>query len=91
MAASAAILAAQIAEAVKASGTVVRVEPAEFAKLLAKTNNPLVIYSEGGVISTNHQYLTNYKGFAFYTKADEEISLPATAEVIVADKIWIPG
>jgi hypothetical protein len=91
MAEAAAILAAQIAEAVKASGTIVRVEPGEFAKLLMKTNDPLVIYSEGGIIQTNHQYLTSYKGFAFFTKADEEISLPATAEVIVAEKIWIPG
>ena len=91
MATAAAILAAQIAEAVKASGTVVRVEPAEFAKLLARTNSPLVIYKEGGIIQTKYEYLTSYKGFAFFTKSDEQISLPATAEVIVADKIWIPG
>jgi hypothetical protein len=91
MAASAAILAAQIAEAVKASGTVVRVEPDEFAKLLAKMNNPLVIYAEGGIIQTKYEYLTSYKGLAFFTKSDEEIPLPATAEVVVADKIWIPG
>ena len=92
MAEAGAVIAAQmIAEATKASGTIVRVEPEVFAQLLAKTEQPLVIYSEGGVISTNHQYLTSYKGFAFFTKADEPISLPKTAEVIVAEKIWIPG
>jgi len=91
MAEAAAIIAAQIAEAIKASGTIVKVEPEVFAKLLARIDNPLVIYSEGGVISTNYQYLTSYKGFAFFTKADEQISLPRTAEVIVAEKIWIPG
>jgi hypothetical protein len=92
MATSAAIIAAQmIADAVKASGTIVRVEPEEFAKILARTATPLVIYSEGGLLQTQYQYLTSYKGFAFFTKSAEQISLPSAAEVIVADKIWIPG
>ena len=90
-ASAAAIMAQMIANAVKASGTVVRVEPEEFAKLLTRVESPLVIYTQGGVISTNHQYLISYKGFAFYTKSDEEIELPKTAEVVIADKIWIPG
>jgi hypothetical protein len=92
MGTEAAVIAAQmIANAVKASGTVVRVEPSEFAKLLDRAESPLVIYTQGGLISTNHQYLISYKGFAFYTKSDEQIDLPKNAEVIVADKIWIPG
>ena len=92
MAEAAAVIAAQmIAEAVKASGTVVKVEPAEFAKLLAKTDRPLVVYSEGGLLQTQYQYLMSYKGFAFFTKSAEQISLPRTAEVVIAEKIWIPG
>lgn len=91
MATSGAVVAAMIAEAIKASGTIVKVEPEAFAQLLARTDSPLVVYSEGGLISTNHQYLMSYKGLAFYTKADEQISLPSGAEVIVAEKIWIPG
>jgi len=91
MAASAAIIAQMIAEAVKASGTLIRVEPEEFAKILGKTEAPLVVYAEGGVLQTNHQYLTSYKGFAFYTKSADELSLPPQAEVVVAEKIWIPG
>ena len=91
MAESAAIIAAEMANAIKASGTIVRIEPEVFANLVAKIDKPLVIYTEGGVISTNHQYLTSYKGFAFFTKAVEPIPLPASAEVIVAEKIWIPG
>ncbi|HYW73019.1 MAG TPA: hypothetical protein VE961_18475 [Pyrinomonadaceae bacterium] len=91
MAESAAIIAAQIAEAIKASGVIVKVEPEVFAKLLARVDNPLVIYSQGGLISTHHDYLTSYKGFAFFARADEQIPLPSTAEVIVAEKIWIPG
>ena len=92
MAEAAGVVAAQmIAEAVKASGTVVKVEPAEFAKLLAKTDHPLVVYSESGLFQTQYQYLTSYKGFAFFTKTTEQISLPRTAEIVVAEKIWIPG
>lgn len=91
MAEAGAVVAAMIANAVKASGTLVRIEPDEFVKILQRTEKPLVIYAEGGMISTNHQYLTSYKGFAFFTKADEPIGLPKGAEVIVAEKIWIPG
>ncbi|HSQ23562.1 MAG TPA: hypothetical protein VLN44_04110 [Pyrinomonadaceae bacterium] len=80
-----------IANAVKASGTVVRIEPAEFLKILKKIESPLIVYAEGGLISTYHQYLVSYKGFAFYTKANDQIELPRNAEVVVAEKIWIPG
>ena len=87
----AAVVAAMVAEAIKASGTVVKIEPEEFMKVLHKIESPLVIYTEGGLISTNYQYLVSYKGFAFYTKAEEQITLPKGTEVIVAEKIWIPG
>jgi hypothetical protein len=80
-----------IANANKASGTLVRIEPEEFMKILRRVENPFVIYAEGGMISTNYQYLTSYKGFAFYTKADEQIELPRNSEVVVADKVWLPG
>jgi hypothetical protein len=91
MGAEGAAIAAMIANAIKASGTVVRIEPEEFAKILKKIEAPLVVYAEGGMISTNYQYLVSYKGLAFYCKADEPIGLPRKAEVVVAEKIWIPG
>lgn len=83
--------AAIIANAIKASGTVVRIAPPEFTKLIKKVEAPLVIYARGGFLSRSHQYLTSYKGLAFYTKASEQIDLPRVTEVIVAEKIWIPG
>lgn len=86
-----AAVAAIIANAIKASGTLISIDPAEFVKIVKKVEAPLVVYSQGGFISTNHQYLTSYKGFAFYTKSSEQIDLPRNTEVIVADKIWIPG
>jgi hypothetical protein len=91
MGAEAAVIAHMIAEAVKASGTVVRIEPEEFVKILKKIEAPLVVYAEGGMISTNYQYMVSYKGFAFFCKADAPIQLPKKAEVVIADKIWIPG
>ena len=83
--------AAAIANAIKASGAIVNVRPDVFAGLLRKLDKPLIIYTQGGFVSTNHQYLTSYKGFVFYTKSREQIDLPKSIEIIVADKMWIPG
>ena len=82
--------AAIIANAIKASGAIVRVEPATFAAILRRADKPLVVYTQGGILSTRHQYLTSYKGFTFHAKSREQIDLPKSVEVIIADKIWIP-
>ena len=87
---AAAAVAAAIAQAIRASGVLVRVSPDDFQKLLRKGEQPLVIYATGGLFSKNHQYLTSYKGFAFFTKSATEIILPPGTETIVAKKIWIP-
>jgi hypothetical protein len=68
----------------------VRVSPEDFQRILRKGEQPLVIYAKGGFFKTNHQYLTSYKGFAFYTKSASEIILPPGTETIVAKNIWIP-
>jgi hypothetical protein len=80
-----------INEAIKASGVLVRVEPDEFRAILGRTEAPLVIRSEGGFFSAKHHYLTSYKGFAFFTKSEEEIPLPVRAEIVQAGSIYIPG
>jgi glycogen synthase len=87
----AAAAAAAIAQALKASGVVVRVAPADFHTILLKIEKPLVVYAEGGFFSTNYQYLVSYKGFAFFTRSSEPILLPDGIETIVAKKIWTPG
>jgi len=88
--AAAAAAAAAIAQATKASGVIVRVTPDNFQSILDRVKEPLVVYAEGGLLSTNYQYLLSYKGIAFYTKASEPIPLPANVETVIADKIWIP-
>jgi hypothetical protein len=90
-AAAGAAAVAAIANAIKASGVVVRVSPENFANILRRVENPLIVYNQGGLFTTKYQYLTSYKGLAFHTKSREQIDLPTSAEVIIADSIWIPS
>lgn len=87
---AAAAAAAATARAIKASGAIVSVEPADFVTILAKTKAPLVVQSQGGVFATKYSYLTSYKGLAFFTKTPAPLQLPGDLELIVAKKIWIP-
>lgn len=91
MAAGGAAAAAAIANAIKASGVLVRLEPEEFSKILARVKDPLVVIAEGGVFSTNYQYLLSYRGLAFFTKSKVSLMLPAGTEVVTARGINIPG
>jgi len=85
--------AAAIAQAIKASGVLVRVEPEEFCKILNRIKDPLVVAAQGGfgLFGTNYQYLLSYKGLAFFTKSRTPLALPAGAEVVRAGRISIPG
>ena len=82
--------AAAIANAIKASGIIVHVNPVEFQNLLHKIERPLVVCAEGGVFSTKYQYLVSYRGLAFFTKATAQIVMPSGAETIIAKKMWAP-
>ena len=83
--------AAAVAQAIKASGAIVRVEPADFLKILERQQAPLVVQASGGFFSTSYQYLSSYKGLAFFTKSPFPLNLPGGCEVVQAQKIWIPG
>ena len=83
--------AAAIAQAVKAMGTIVRVEPAEFMRIVGLNAEPLVVHARGGFFSPKDMYLTSYRGFAFFTRHDSPLPLPAQCQVVEAQKIWIPG
>jgi len=90
-AAAAAARVAAIAQAIRASGAIVSVNPDDFMYILSKTNHALVITATGGIFNKNYQYLTSYKSFFFYTKTSMPLPLPGDAELIAADKIWIPS
>jgi hypothetical protein len=88
--AAAAAHAASIAQAIKASGAIVNVSPRDFGMIIARAEKPLVIFAQGGILKKNYQYLTSYKGLAFYTRSSVPLDT-GDAELIVAEKIWIPG
>jgi hypothetical protein len=90
-AAAGAAAAAAIANAIKASGTIVNLAPEDFARLVRRLQAPLVVHTISGVFSTRHEYLTSYKGLAFHTKSRDSISLPGDAEVIEARRMWMPS
>ena len=90
----AAIASAQaraVARAIKASGAIVSVNPEDFLYILNKGSRPIVITATGGIVRLNYQYLTTYRGFVFYTKSRAPLALPSDAEIIAANKIWVPG
>ncbi len=82
--------AAAIAQAIKASGAIIRVESHDFTTILTNVADPLVVFTEGGFFSTKYQYLTSYKGLIFYTKTGVPLELPRGTETVQARKIWIP-
>jgi len=88
--AEAAAHAAAIAQAIKASGVLVRVEPAEFLKILSRQEEPLVVVARGGLFRPSWQYLTSYKGLGFFTKSGEQLLLSGRAQVVEAASISIP-
>lgn len=81
---------AAIAQAIKASGVLVKLAPGEFRKILYLMDSPLVVTAVARFLGTSYQYLTSYKGLAFYCKSKEPMDMGAV-EVIAAQKIWIPG
>lgn len=89
--ASSIAIAAAIANAVKASGAIVKVESADFETIVNKMKDPLVVLARGGLFSKSFQYLTSYKGLFFYCKASNPIQLPPGVEVVSSKNIWIPG
>jgi hypothetical protein len=91
MAETAAAEGAAIAQAIEASGTLVRVEPRDFSRILNKQEAPLIVRARGGFFRTRWYYLTSYKGLAFFALSSEPLPLPGRAEIINARKIWVPG
>jgi hypothetical protein len=84
--------AAAIAQAIKASGAVVNMEPKDFLQIVYRCEDPLVVMATGKLFGrTSWKYLTSYKGLAFYTKSASQLALGSGVEVVYAKQIWIPG
>jgi hypothetical protein len=91
MAETAAAHAAALAQAIKASGTLVQLEPRDFARVLQKVEAPLVVRAKGGIFKSKWYYLTSYKGLAFFCLSPEPLPLSGRTEVIEAKRIWTPS
>ena len=81
---------AVMVNALKASGVVVRLEVADWLKILERTDRPLVVVGTGGVFKKHNQYLTSYRGLAFFTTSKDTIVLPPRCEIVRAKTISIP-
>ena len=80
-----------IAQAVKASGSIVQVDREAFEQILQRTDRKLVIACPARTkLFGSHQYAVNYQGFTFYLKAKELIRIPPGFEIIEAKRIWVP-
>ncbi len=88
---AAAMHAAAMARATKAMGAIVKMEPQEFLKVLAKVDAPLVVTGTKGFFTKKNQYLTSYRGVFFYAESVPALTLPFKAEVVAAGNIWVPN
>jgi hypothetical protein len=88
MAGGAAVAAAAIGQAIKASGAIVAVEPEQFTRLLAGNAQGLVVHAPAAF--SRHKYIMGYRGLVFWTKTREPIYVPSTVQVVEAKKIWVP-
>ena len=84
--------AAAIAQAVKASGAIVRMKPDDFLQIAYRADDPLVVMATSKLFGkTSYKYIIGYKGLAFYTKSPSQLSFGGGTEVVHAKTIWIPG
>ena len=83
--------AAAIAQATKASGAIVNMEPQDFMTIVNRCEKPLVVMARGGTFDRGFRYLVNYRGLIFHTKSRTELMLPGKTELVLARSIWIPG
>jgi hypothetical protein len=89
--AAAAAAYAAMAQAVKASGAIIRVEPDAFMTIVSNVPEPLVVMAVGGIFKKDFRYLTSYKGLIFFTKSPSQLILPGRTELVAAKEIWIPS
>jgi len=90
MGAGGAAHAAAIANAIKSSGVVVKMEARDFLEIVNRAENPLIVVGEGGVFKKHFKYLTSYKGLAFFTKSPTPLMFPSRLEIVRAKTISVP-
>jgi hypothetical protein len=89
-AAAGAAAAHAIANAIKASGAIVKVEPEEFIKVVSLGDKPLIVHAMGGMLSKHHRYITGYKGLVFFTRSEQPLDIMTRVQLVEARSISIP-
>ncbi len=89
---SAAVAAtAAISQAIKASGSLIRIDPEEFGRMINKMDDGVVVETTIKFFSTTYKYLTSYKGLIFFTKSTSQLSIPSRLEKITATSMYMPS
>ncbi len=84
--------AAAIAQAIKASGAIVKMQPNDFLQIVYRADDPLVVIATSKVFrKTSYKYITSYKGLAFFAKSSTPLDLGSNVELVHAKTIWIPS
>lgn len=83
--------AAAVANAIKASGSLVELEAEEFLKLVNRSKDAPVVSARGGFLNKKYRYLSVYHGLFIYTTSSEALNLPSDIELITAKSIHIPS
>lgn len=81
---------AAISSAIKACGSIVKIEPDDFQLLIDANPSGCYVCATGGFFSTHYKYLTSYMGLTFHCKSTQELIFPSHTLVIQAKKISIP-
>lgn len=88
----AAAAAAAMAQAAKAMGTIVNVDAETFLLIVNLNDEPLVVHAPWKQwFSRKEQYMTSYRGLAFYCRPPDALTLPGHCQLIEAEKMWVPG
>lgn len=83
--------AAAIAQAIKASGAIIRMEPNDFSQIVGRADEPIVVMATSRIFSkVSYKYITSYKGLTFYTKSPSRLAFGTGALMVSAKNIWVP-
>lgn len=80
-----------INNAIMASGAIIKITTNDFISLLAKIDSSVVVEAKGGIFTTKWNYITNYRGFYFFTKSKDRLGISSRHELIRSNKIWVPN
>lgn len=85
-----AVADALIAQAKRAIGAIVELNPDDFQKIINDEEKPFIVVSRGGFIRKYYQYFAGCNGLVFYARPIDTIQFKSSTKVIEAKKITIP-